>query len=199
MVELDALDVKILTLLQENGRQSFQEVARRTLTTVPTVKSRIDRLMDIGVIEGFTVKINSEKLGVSSGLLIVGARPSSVDRIASQLAGLEEAVEVYTTPDSETAIVCKLQGNEKSITSIQDKIDLEDVTSIKVLHIKSQFKKEAGVPLDSQAVRIACAYCNKEAREGAVKKKIGGRDYYFCCNTCKDAFQEKYDRISRNL
>ncbi|CAG1008746.1 MAG: AsnC family protein [Candidatus Methanoperedens sp.] len=39
MIELDNLDVKILAHLQSNSRESFQEIAKRCLTSVPTVKS----------------------------------------------------------------------------------------------------------------------------------------------------------------
>ena len=52
MVELDNLDVKILTHLQGNSRKSFQEIAKSCLTSVPTIKSRVDRLVELGIIGG---------------------------------------------------------------------------------------------------------------------------------------------------
>ncbi len=59
MIELDNFDVKILTHLQNNSRKSFQEIARSCLTSVPAVKSRVDRLLELGVISKFTIDIDN--------------------------------------------------------------------------------------------------------------------------------------------
>lgn len=42
---------------------------------------------------------------------------------------------------------------------------------------------------------MTCAYCDKKVTEGAVRKKLDDKDYFFCCNTCLGAFEEKYRKI----
>jgi len=59
-VKLDHIDKKIIDLLQENGRITNNELAKRVgLTTTPTLE-RVKRLERDGVIKGFTT-LNRQK------------------------------------------------------------------------------------------------------------------------------------------
>ncbi len=49
---LDETDVAILKSLLEDGRKSFRQISRDTGITTPTVKSRYERLVNIGFIKG---------------------------------------------------------------------------------------------------------------------------------------------------
>jgi DNA-binding Lrp family transcriptional regulator len=50
-LELDSYDVPILKALLKDGRKSFREISRETGITTPTVKSRFDRLVNVGFIK----------------------------------------------------------------------------------------------------------------------------------------------------
>ncbi|MCS6474437.1 winged helix-turn-helix transcriptional regulator, partial [Burkholderia thailandensis] len=52
-VELDAIDRRILAILQENGRMSNQEIAERVNLSPSPCLRRIRRLEEIGVITGY--------------------------------------------------------------------------------------------------------------------------------------------------
>ncbi len=194
MVELDNLDIKILAHLLENSRKSFQEIAKSCLTSVPTVKSRVDRLVELGVIKKFTIDIDNSKLGIPEAMLLVNVKPPAVSRVAEELAGLEEVKELYVTSDSEAAIVSRVSGDMQRILSIQDRINLTDVNNIRVIPVKSASRKVT-LPLASSNITITCTYCDKKVTEGAVRKKFDGKDYFFCCNTCLGAFEEKYRKL----
>jgi Lrp/AsnC family leucine-responsive transcriptional regulator len=68
--DLDAKDREILALLEVDGRRSTSEIARLTSLSAPTVAERIARLRDIGVIQGFTVRINPVKVGLAISAII---------------------------------------------------------------------------------------------------------------------------------
>ncbi|NJD77712.1 MAG: AsnC family transcriptional regulator [Candidatus Methanoperedens sp.] len=195
MVELDNLDVKILTHLQSDSRKSFQEIARNCLTSVPTIKSRVDRLTELGVIRKFTLDIDYSKLGVSEAILLVNAKPIAVNRIAQELMGLEEVKELYITSDSDAAIVSRIAGDLQHIISIQDRINLTDVNNIRVISVKSLFRKDATIPLASSSITLTCAYCEKKVTGNAVRKKFDDKDYFFCCDTCEGEFEKKYAKL----
>ncbi len=195
MLELDNLDIKILTHLLDDSRKSFNEIAKHCLTSVPTVKSRVDRLVELGVIRKFTIELDNSKLGIPEAILIVNAKPHAVGRISEELKGLEEVKELYVTSDSDAAILCRISGEMERILAIQDRISLTDVNNIRVMPVKSAARK-AALPLASQSITITCAYCDKKVTEGAVRKKLDERDYFFCCNTCLGAFEEKYRKLS---
>ncbi|MCZ7396536.1 MAG: AsnC family transcriptional regulator [Candidatus Methanoperedens sp.] len=195
MVELDNLDVKILTHLQSNSRESFQEIAKRCLTSVPTVKSRVDRLLELGIISKFTIDIDNSKLGITEAILLVDAKPGAISRITEELRGLEEVKELYVTSDSETAIVSRVAGNLQRILAIQEKINLTDVNNIRILSVKNAFTKDSTIPLASSSITLTCSYCNKKMAGDAVRKKFEDTDYFFCCSTCQGEFEKKYTKL----
>ena len=49
--QLDDYDVSILKALLKDGRKSFREISRETGITTPTVKSRFERLINVGFIK----------------------------------------------------------------------------------------------------------------------------------------------------
>lgn len=195
MVELDNLDVKILSHLQANSRKSFQEIAKSCLTSVPTIKSRVDRLIELGIITKFTIDIDNSKLGISEALLIVNAKPIAINKIAEQLMQQEEVKELYITSDSDAAIISRLAGDMQRILSIQDRINLDDVNNIRVISVKTPLRKETNIPLSSSSITLTCAYCDRKVTGDAVRKKFDDRDYYFCCNTCYGEFEKKYQKL----
>lgn len=195
MVELDNLDVKILSHLQANSRKSFQEIAKSCLTSVPTIKSRVDRLIELGIITKFTIDIDNSKLGISEALLIVNAKPIAINKIAEQLMQQEEVKELYITSDSDAAIISRLAGDMQRILSIQDRINLDDVNNIRVISVKTPFRKETNITLSSSSITLTCAYCDRKVAGDAVRKKFDDRDYYFCCNTCYGEFEKKYQKL----
>ncbi|CAG1001204.1 HTH-type transcriptional regulator LrpC [Methanosarcinales archaeon] len=195
MIELDNLDVKILAHLQSNSRESFQEIAKRCLTSVPTVKSRVDRMLELGVIRKFTIDIDNSKLGITEAILLVNAKPGAVRRITEELRGIEEVKELYVTSDSDTAIVSRVAGDMQRILAIQERIDLTDVNNIRILSVKNAFAKEFTIPLASSSITLTCSYCDKKVTGDAVRKKFDDKDYFFCCTTCQGEFEKKYTKM----
>jgi len=61
-IELDSFDVSILKSLFKDGRKSFRQVSRETGISTPTVKARIERLVNIGFIKSVIPIIDFEKV-----------------------------------------------------------------------------------------------------------------------------------------
>ncbi|WJF90526.1 Lrp/AsnC family transcriptional regulator [Paraburkholderia bonniea] len=66
-IEMDAIDRRILAILQENGRLSNQEIAERISLSPSPCLRRIRRLEEGGVICGYVALLDAQKLGL--GLL----------------------------------------------------------------------------------------------------------------------------------
>ncbi|SEN44871.1 Lrp/AsnC family transcriptional regulator [Actinacidiphila rubida] len=60
---LDPIDRTILRLLQEDGRASIRSVAERVHVSRANAYARINRLIDDGVIRGFTARVDHERAG----------------------------------------------------------------------------------------------------------------------------------------
>ncbi len=60
---LDDLDIKILNILQKNGRTKRNEIAEAVGLSIPSVSERLHKLEERGVIEGYYTKINKKAFG----------------------------------------------------------------------------------------------------------------------------------------
>ncbi|MDQ3909273.1 MAG: AsnC family transcriptional regulator [Thermoproteota archaeon] len=61
-VDLDGTDIAILKSLMENGRKSFRAISREIEVSTPTVKSRYERLVNIGLIKSVKPEIDLSKV-----------------------------------------------------------------------------------------------------------------------------------------
>jgi DNA-binding Lrp family transcriptional regulator len=61
-VDLDDTDVAILKSLMEDGRKSFRAISRQIKVSTPTVKSRYERLVNIGLIKSVKPEIDLSKV-----------------------------------------------------------------------------------------------------------------------------------------
>lgn len=68
---MDQTDLKIIELLKENSRAQLKDIGKKVHMTGQAVSTRILKLQDMGIIEGFTLKLNDEKLGKSLNVYVV--------------------------------------------------------------------------------------------------------------------------------
>ncbi|SFF01895.1 Lrp/AsnC family transcriptional regulator, leucine-responsive regulatory protein [Chitinophaga sp. CF118] len=61
---MDAYDSKILRLLIQNSRITGADIAREINLSLPAVTERLRKLSRSGVIDGYTIKVNREKLSL---------------------------------------------------------------------------------------------------------------------------------------
>ncbi|HSI80079.1 MAG TPA: Lrp/AsnC family transcriptional regulator [Solirubrobacterales bacterium] len=60
---MDQIDHRIVALLRENARRSFQDIGDRVALSAPAVKRRVDRLQRDGVIRGYSANVDPSALG----------------------------------------------------------------------------------------------------------------------------------------
>lgn len=60
---LDKTDLEIISLLKQNAIMQLKDIGERVHLTGQAVSNRIQRIEALGVIRGYTVKLDEEKLG----------------------------------------------------------------------------------------------------------------------------------------
>jgi DNA-binding Lrp family transcriptional regulator len=60
---MDDVDRRIVALLRENARRSFQDIGRQVHLSAPAVKRRLDRLEREGVVLGYTAVVDPQEFG----------------------------------------------------------------------------------------------------------------------------------------
>src|SRR5215207_9202375 len=63
MLRVDGIDHHIVSCLLTNARASYAEIGSQVGLSAPAVKRRVDKLLDTGVLRGFTAVVDPEQLG----------------------------------------------------------------------------------------------------------------------------------------
>jgi DNA-binding Lrp family transcriptional regulator len=103
---MDVLDRKILSLLVEDGRRTYDDIAQRVSLSAPSVKRRIDRLRERGALEGFTAVVDHGAMGWNTEALVeLFYRPgTTLDEVAKTLRAHPEVVEGWSVTGEADAI-----------------------------------------------------------------------------------------------
>ena len=103
---MDVTDRQILALLIEDGRRTYDDIARRVALSAPAVKRRVDRLRKRGALHGFTAVVDHAALGDRTEALIelFFAPGTLLDAVAERLRCHPEVVEAWSVTGEADAI-----------------------------------------------------------------------------------------------
>lgn len=103
---MDAVDRKILALLLEDGRRTYDDIGRRVSLSAPSVKRRVDRLRERGALEGFTAIVGHGALGWNTEALVeIFCQPgTTLDTVGERLRQHPEVVEAWSVTGEADAI-----------------------------------------------------------------------------------------------
>ena len=95
---VDAIDKKILEILDANSRQSFAEISKQVYLSPSSVRERVKKMEDTGVIKSYGIAINHSLLGNNLEVFIMlkvftGKFKSAISKINSY-AEVQEAYRI---------------------------------------------------------------------------------------------------------
>jgi DNA-binding Lrp family transcriptional regulator len=104
---MDSIDQRIVSCLVTDARSSYAEIGNVVGLSAPAVKRRVDKLLERGILRGFTAVVDPEALGWGTEAFVeVHCRGNVVPaRITSTLEPLTEVVAAYTVSGAADAIV----------------------------------------------------------------------------------------------
>jgi len=193
-LSLDETDAKILRALQRDARVPLKELAGEARVSVPTVRARIKRLTDLGVIKGFTVYIDPERLrGRVTAFVYLKVRPASVDDVRKSLMDKDEITSVYHTT-GEYQLTVKLEAPDIRVLGNFLAHTVSELPGVEAYNssLVVETARELYGPVIHPGLGIAwsCAYCKKDISGEPARRTIDHRQYFFCCETCADAFEK---------
>ena len=99
MRHMDRLDRKILSVLQANARASLQEIGHAVGLSPSPCWGRIKKMEEAGVIEGYTVRLNSRALDLADTVLVMVTLDShsdnTLEKFGETLASIPEVIEAH--------------------------------------------------------------------------------------------------------
>ncbi|NHI83731.1 MAG: Lrp/AsnC family transcriptional regulator [Candidatus Thorarchaeota archaeon] len=123
--KIDKYDRKIIELLSEDARSSLRDIGKKVKLSASSVRNRMARLVEIGVIKSYTLDVDWRKVGYDiQVLLLISSWSSSVKEIYNTLIEQDEILQVFWT-SGPANLVCLLRVRDMNELSqfITEKLD----------------------------------------------------------------------------
>ena len=129
---MDLVDIKILEELKNNSRMSFNEISLRIKKTEATVRRRVQRLKDDGIITRFTIDYDIDTKPKVSATIKIEPDFKDIKRILSELKNVEE-INVIWRLSGDCGLLMKVDipSIEQFNPLIEDKIS--QIQGIKII------------------------------------------------------------------
>lgn len=147
---MDQVDRDILELLIENGRISYVDIGKELDLSRVAVRERVAKLIDDGVIEQFTVVINSSKAGKEiSAFFDIDCEPGSLVKVAEALAENPSVVSCYQMTGPSTLHTHVLVENHAALEKFinEELYALKGITRVESHILLRRFKSRRGLKL----------------------------------------------------
>lgn len=149
-MKLDAIDHRILELLSENGRMSYVDIGKELNLSRVAIRERVNQLIQSGVIEKFSVVINSEKVGKAvSAFFEVDCEPSFLVSVAENLANNPRVASCYQMTGPSTLHMHVLVEDFIALENFinEELYSLEGITRVESHILLRRFKSRTGLKL----------------------------------------------------
>lgn len=149
-MKIDEIDRKILQLLVENGRMSYVDIGKELDLSRVSIRERVNQLIENGVIEKFSVVINSDKVGKNvSAFFEVDCEPASLVEVAETLANNPSVASCYQMTGPSTLHMHVLVEDFDRLENFINKelYSLEGITRVESHILLRRFKSRTGLKL----------------------------------------------------
>lgn len=121
---LDDLDIKILSLLQENGRIKRNALAEAVGLSLPSLSDRMKKLEDKGIIEGYYTKLSRKYFGLDLMAFILVSMDSSkqYEKLAENVRNTPEILECHSVLGEGSHMLKAVVKNTASLEKLLSKI-----------------------------------------------------------------------------
>ncbi|MBY5950939.1 Lrp/AsnC ligand binding domain-containing protein [Algoriphagus marincola] len=122
--DIDNIDLKIISLLNEDAKTPYTEIAKKVFVSSGTVHVRMKKLEDMGIVKSATLNINFTKLGydIAAFLGIYLEKSSLYDTVIERLKEISEVVSAYYTTGNYSIFAKIICRDTNHLRMVLDKI-----------------------------------------------------------------------------
>lgn len=146
---MDATDLRLLDLLQSNGRATQLELAKAVGLSQPAVAERIRKLEERGVITGYAARVDAVQLGVDITAFIgVGIEhPKFFDGFAKKVKNLDEVLECHRVVGEDSYVLKVKTRNTRTLDRLLVEVlrTIPGVTRTHTTIVLASIKEESHV------------------------------------------------------
>ena len=198
-LNLDDVDRKILRELQNDGRASFRDVSARIGVSTPTVSSRVQAMVDVGLLRGYSTMLDAEMLGQVSVVLLLESKPADLDKVVEKIRDQELVRQIYVLSDSRVMCILSFYNQIKYQRFLESLASVPEITRMDNSMVMRVPKESPRAALTDEAgLLIRCYYCGHMMKDEGVKIKLDGKYHYLCCSVCERLYREKYEKLKKS-
>ncbi len=154
--ELDSIDCKLLSELQEDAKISLKEVGSRVGLSAPAAMERVRKLEQAGVITGYFARIDARKVGLDVAAFIgVDLSSGAIDELETWVAGVPQILECHHVTGGHTLLLKVRTRNTSELEALIRR--LRSISGVKstettiVLSTRTERTQVALEPPDSES------------------------------------------------
>ena len=175
---IDQIDLKILYILQNNGRKRLADIADEVELSAPAVMERVKKLEASGVIRGYQALIDSKKVGkdITAFIGVSIGNQRDIDAFAGQMLRYGDVLECHHVTGDESFILKVKSANTGSLEKLLGEIrSVEGVTRTVTNVVLSTAKESQALELDAGLAEISSARKNSAV---AALQRCRHKEYY---------------------
>jgi Lrp/AsnC family transcriptional regulator for asnA, asnC and gidA len=144
---LDEVDIKILSVLQDNADLTYAEIAKIVGVSTSTVFMRIKRLKEQGYIKRIVAEVNPELLGYKlKALVFLSIDVKKFNQVVEALRSVPQIKEIYDVTGEWTLVCTLLVKDHAELSKVLDAIgSIDGVESTSTLVVLRAMKEERKV------------------------------------------------------
>ena len=120
---VDALNWKILGLLQANARESFANIGRIVGLTAPAVAERVKKMEDVGIISGYKTEVSHAQAGYQlKAIITIRAFMGKLRPFLDIVGTFEEVINCYRITGNENIIMIVVLKDQLHLERFIDKL-----------------------------------------------------------------------------
>jgi Lrp/AsnC family transcriptional regulator, leucine-responsive regulatory protein len=170
---LDHIDLKILSILQNDGRRRLADIAEDVALSAPAVMERVKKLEASGVIRGYQALLDAKKVGkeVTAFIGVSIGNQRDLEGFAAQMMRYGDVLECHHVTGDESFVVKVKSANTASLEKLLGEIrSVEGVTRTVTKVVLSTAKEGQGLELDT-----GLAGAGQGRRSEPASKQLRGR------------------------
>ena len=142
-MSLDILDMKIIQFLTEDARSTYKVIAEEAGVSAATVKNRIDKLKEKGIISRFTTVLDYYKLGRAIKAFIgLKVQPTKLQSIVGHLKENPDVHVLYrTSGDVDLFLEVILEKMEDLNTFLEQELAFDGILGTVVTIVIGPYKR----------------------------------------------------------
>ncbi len=147
---LDDLDIKVLKILQKDGRTKRNELAEAVGLSIPAISERMHKLEDKKIIQGYYAKLNRKAFGydIMAYILVMMESSKHYKTLISHVEKLPQILECHSVLGEGSHLLKAISKNTESLEKLLSEIQSwPGVISTKTTFVLSTIKETTEIEL----------------------------------------------------